>query len=181
MRQPLLLPVILIAAGALFLAGNLGLVAPVSVRAVVALWPVILVVVGIAMLVGRERPYLALGLQLAAVAAGVALIASGPSFVRTVTAAPPVPGAAEVVVTASELRFSPSEITLPAAAVNLTLRNDGVLTHDLTIPVLGVHLTANSGEAATSGLRGLPRGRYAAYCSVSGHHEAGMRLTVNVE
>jgi len=53
--------------------------------------------------------------------------------------------------------------------------------HDLTVPALGIHIVANPGETKTVGLRGLPPGRYDAYCSVPGHADQGMRAAVLVE
>jgi hypothetical protein len=103
----------------------------------------------------------------------VAVVAQG--------ARPAIPGAPEVAVTAKDVYFSVSEIRLPSTEVNLTLRNDGFLPHDLTIPALGVHIAAGSGESITTGLRDLPKGRYSGYCGVSGHADAGMELVVIVD
>ena len=58
----LLLPAILIALGGLFLLGNAGVIAPLSVRSVLSLWPLLLLLAGIQLLLGRDRPSLALGL-----------------------------------------------------------------------------------------------------------------------
>jgi hypothetical protein len=80
-----------------------------------------------------------------------------------------------------ERYVSLSEIRLPSTEVNLTLRNDGVLPHDLTIPTLGVHIAAGSGQSVTMGLRDLPKGRCSGYCGVSGHADAGVRLVVIVD
>ena len=66
------------------------------------------------------------------------------------------------------------------ADVNLTFSvpaANGVV-HDFTVPALGIHVVANPGETRTVGLRGLPAGRYGAFCSVPGHAEAGMRVQV---
>jgi hypothetical protein len=73
-RSGLLVPAILIALGGLFLLGNTGVIAPLSVRSVLSLWPLLLVLAGIQFLFGRDRPSLALGLQLGALALGVALV-----------------------------------------------------------------------------------------------------------
>lgn len=98
-------------------------------------------------------------------------------------ASSPIPGASEVRVEALNFGFSPSEVHLPKNAdVNLTLSvpaANGVV-HDFTVPALGIHVVANPGETRTVGLRGLPAGRYDAFCSVPGHAEAGMRATVVV-
>ena len=96
-------------------------------------------------------------------------------------ASAPIPGAREVVVTASDLRFSADTFTLPAREVNLTLKNEGRVLHDLTIPALGIRVVAQAGETASVGLRDLPAGRYDGYCSVPGHAQAGMRMTVVVQ
>ena len=93
-----------------------------------------------------------------------------------------IPGATEVTITAADLSFSPSEIRLPAGReMNLTLINRGQVLHDLTIPGLGAHVVAQPGESRTTGLRNLAPGRYAGFCSVPGHVQAGMRVTVVVE
>lgn len=90
-------------------------------------------------------------------------------------------GAPTVTVTASEFRFSPSKVTLPSREANLTLANQGAVLHDVVITDLGVRVVANAGQTTTVGLRDLPAGRYAGFCSVPGHAEAGMRMTVVVQ
>ena len=95
-----------------------------------------------------------------------------------------IPNAPEVRVQAANFSFTPTEIRLPRnAEVNLTLANPAAsgVVHDLTVPVLGIHIVAHSGETRTLGLRGLNAGRYDAYCSVPGHAASGMRATVIVE
>jgi hypothetical protein len=189
-RASLMLPAALIALGGLFLLGNFGLIAPISMRSVLSLWPLIPIGIGIQLVLGRERPSLALGLQLGALALGLALVLAR-AYVAPFTSVgdnvfaqagqPAIPGAPEVVVTAKDIHFSVSEIRLPATQINLTLRNDGVLPHDLSIPALGVYIAADSGESITTGLRDLPKGRYPGYCSVSGHADAGMEIVVIVD
>jgi plastocyanin len=188
-ERGLLLPAILITLGGLFLLGNAGLIAPLSMRSLLSLWPLIPVLAGIQLLVGRDRPSLALGLQLGALVLGIALVLArsyvAPFDVRVDAseqgASPVIAGASEVVVTATDIHFSMSEIHLPAGEVNLTLRNDSVLRHDLSIAALGVHIAADSGQAVTTGLRNLPKGHYEGICSVSGHADAGMRLVIIVD
>lgn len=189
-RGGLMLPAALIALGGLFLLGNFGLIAPICMRSVLSLWPLIPIGIGIQLLLGRERPSLALGLQLGALALGLALVMARayiapftvlPHAAVAQVALPAISGAPEVAVTAKDIHFSVSEIRLPSTEVNLTLRNHGVLPHDLTIPALGVHIEAGSGESITTGLRALPKGRYSCYCGVSGHAEAGMEIVVIVD
>jgi hypothetical protein len=186
----LILPAALIALGGIFLLGNFGLIAPISMRSVLSLWPLIPVGIGIQLVFGRARPSLALGLQLVALVLGLALVLARAYIAPfsavhdpavTQGALPAIPGAPEVAVTAQDIHFSVREIRLPSTQVNLTLRNDGVLPHDLSIPALGVHISADSGESITTGLRDLPKGRYPGYCSVSGHADAGMELVVVVD
>jgi hypothetical protein len=189
-RDRFVVPALLIASGGLFLLSNLGVIAPISLRTVLSLWPLIPVLIGIDMAIGRDRPALALGLQIGALLLGLTLVVArayvGPSgilndtpFVETTS--PAIPGAPEVAVSARDIHFSLGTIVLPAREVDLTLRNDGVLPHDLTIPGLGVHIAAEPGESVTVGLRDLPRGRYDGFCSVSGHTDAGMRISVRVD
>jgi hypothetical protein len=181
---------LLIALGGLFLLGNLGVIAPLSLRGLFSLWPLIPLLFGVQLLLGRDRPSLALGLQLGVLALGLAFVMAraylapfdAPRDVSLTQNVPPaIAGAAEVVVTAKDIHFSVSEIRLTAREVNLTLRNDGILPHDLTIPALGVHIAAGSGETVTAGLRDLKPGRYSGYCGVSGHADAGMELLVIVD
>lgn len=92
-----------------------------------------------------------------------------------------IAGAPAVTVTVSEFKFSPAEITLPSREANLTLSNTGALPHDIVVPGLGIRVVASAGQITTVGLRDLPSGRYAGYCSVPGHAEAGMRIAVVVQ
>ena len=93
----------------------------------------------------------------------------------------PIADAPTVTVTATDLRFSTAEITLASGETNLTLVNDGRLPHDLTVLALGIRVVAGPGQTTTVGLRDLPAGTYAGYCSVAGHADAGMRIAVVVE
>ncbi|HET8568625.1 MAG TPA: cupredoxin domain-containing protein [Candidatus Limnocylindria bacterium] len=98
----------------------------------------------------------------------------------TGTVAPAIAGAPETVIEARDLVFTPAEARAAPGDLNVTLRNTGKVLHDLTIPQLGLHLVAQPGESATAGLRSVPPGTYAGYCSVAGHADAGMRLTLVV-
>lgn len=88
---------------------------------------------------------------------------------------PPLAGAEEVRVTATEFRFEPDRVAVGAEnGFNLTLVNDGRLPHDLTIPELGVRLVAQPGEEVTTGVRVTEPGEYRFLCTIPGHAEAGM-------
>ncbi|MBM4435345.1 MAG: PspC domain-containing protein [Chloroflexi bacterium] len=69
-------PLVLIAAGVLSLASDLGHLPAISARALLDLWPVILIVFGIEALVGRRQPWLALGLEALVMAGAIALAAA---------------------------------------------------------------------------------------------------------
>ena len=86
-----------------------------------------------------------------------------------------------MIVVPTEMRFSPGEVVLPAREVNLTVRNTGSLPHDLTVPGVGIYLLVQPGQAVTTGLRDLPRGRYDGQCGIQGHAAAGMAVAITVE
>ena len=93
----------------------------------------------------------------------------------------PIAGAQDVAVTADDLRFSPSTITLRAdEAVNVTVHNADTIVHDLTIPMLGVHAVVQPGASVTFGLRVSTPGTYSFLCTVAGHAQAGMRGSLTV-
>jgi len=128
----------------------------------------------------------AIGIPVTGFPMGPGMMGMGPGMMGFGSSGPasaPIPGASEVRVEAFNFGFSSSEVHLPKNAdVNLTFSvpaANGVV-HDFTVPALGIHVVANPGETRTVGLRGLPAGRYDAYCSVPGHAEAGMRATVVV-
>jgi plastocyanin len=93
----------------------------------------------------------------------------------------PVEGASEIHVQATEMAFTPAELDLAAGEiVNVTVSNDGQLFHDFVLDEAGVHLNLDPGEQATAALTFAEPGTYEAICTVTGHAEAGMVLTVDV-
>lgn len=74
----LLFPAILITVGVLLLLGNFGYIPPISVGALLRLWPVLLIVGGIEAILGRHQPWAALGLEIAVIAGALALTAVQP-------------------------------------------------------------------------------------------------------
>jgi hypothetical protein len=78
-RRGLIWPVLLISIGLAFLAANFGLIAPVSVVALLSLWPLVLIIVGIDIAVGHRWPLAALGADVLVIALGLALVASSPA------------------------------------------------------------------------------------------------------
>ena len=78
-RRGLVWPLLLIAFGSVFLAANFGLIGPVSVAALLSLWPLILIIVGIDIAVGRRWPLAALAADVLVIGAGLALVVANPS------------------------------------------------------------------------------------------------------
>lgn len=94
---------------------------------------------------------------------------------------PPVAGARDVEVVATDLVFTPDVIEIGAdEPVNITLSNDGAVFHDLSIPELGFMLDADPGQQVLGSLTVDEAGTYEFVCSVPGHAQAGMRGTLQV-
>lgn len=87
----------------------------------------------------------------------------------------PIAGAPTVEVEATEFAFQPDQVVVDAdETVNLTLVNNGSLTHDLTIPELDIHLVARPGQTNSTALSPTDPGEYQMLCTIPGHAEAGM-------
>jgi nitrite reductase (NO-forming) len=98
-------------------------------------------------------------------------------------AAAPVPSSlsANVTITSSEFKFSPSHIQVPLAQkVTFTLDNKGVVEHDVTIQAAGFSLLAKAGQVATGEYTFDKPGVFDLICSIPGHKEAGMQGTLTV-
>lgn len=92
-----------------------------------------------------------------------------------------ITGAREIVVTSTEFGFSPSSTTgTVGESINVVLVNDGNVTHDWSIPDLGVRIVANPGQQASAGFTLDAAGSYRVLCSIPGHVEAGMIGTLEV-
>jgi nitrite reductase (NO-forming) len=86
-----------------------------------------------------------------------------------------------VTLSASEFKFSPTSIQVPVGQkVTLTLKNTGVMEHDVTIPSTGFTLAANAGQQATADVTFDKAGQFDFICSITGHKEAGMKGTLTV-
>jgi len=77
-RSGFLWPLLLIVVGGFFLASNLGYVAPISVRTVLQLWPLLLVLAGIEILLARREPMIALAIEVVVVAVAIGLVVTQP-------------------------------------------------------------------------------------------------------
>jgi len=88
---------------------------------------------------------------------------------------PPIEGAQELVVTATDFGFSPTEVIVPLGEpVNLTLVNQGAVFHDLTVAELGVRVVAAPGQSTTVGVLADRAGTFDMVCSYPGHADLGM-------
>ena len=91
-------------------------------------------------------------------------------------------GETEVTVTAVDIAYEPTELSIAADTdVTITLVNGGVLQHDFNIEdtEFATELL-NAGQEASITVN-LPAGEYVYYCSVPGHRQAGMEGTLTVE
>jgi len=78
-------PLVLIAVGLVALAGNYGLIQPVSVVSILALWPVLLILLGIDIAFARRWPVPTLLAEVVIIGAALALAATQPSALRLAT------------------------------------------------------------------------------------------------
>ena len=84
-RRSMFWPLVLIAVGLVALAGNYGWVQPVSVLSIIALWPVLLILLGIDIAFARRWPVPTLAAEVAIIGAGLLLAATQPSALRIAT------------------------------------------------------------------------------------------------
>jgi nitrite reductase (NO-forming) len=87
----------------------------------------------------------------------------------------------QVVVTATEFKFSPTSLQVPVGQkVSFTLQNSGVVEHDLTIQNTPFALHAAAGQSATGDYTFDRAGVLEFICSIPGHKDAGMKGTLTV-
>lgn len=88
-----------------------------------------------------------------------------------------------VTVIGKEFKFVPNMIRVKAGEhVTIVFKDEGRLSHNLTIPDLGAHTpTIQSGAQATLRFTAQKAGTYPFWCTVPGHKEAGMRGEVRVQ
>lgn len=88
-----------------------------------------------------------------------------------------------VTVTGKEFEFEPSQIAVTnGEEVIITFRNEGKISHNLTIPGLEAGTeTIQSGAAAKLKVTPHETGAYSFVCTVPGHESAGMHGELVVE
>lgn len=80
-RRSLFWPLILITIGLVFLLVNFGLIPGVTALSLLTLWPVLLILAGVDIAIGRRWPVAALGIDVGVIALGLVLLATQPSFI----------------------------------------------------------------------------------------------------
>jgi plastocyanin len=96
-------------------------------------------------------------------------------------AAPAGDAATEVEVSAVDLAFEPTELTIAADTdVTVTLVNNGALQHDFVVEDSDFATDLLNGGETGEVVVNLPEGEYTYICSVPGHKEAGMTGTLTV-
>jgi plastocyanin len=87
---------------------------------------------------------------------------------------------ADYEVFASEFAYAPPFLIVnKAGTYTVSLRNDGTVTHNLTITGVGKTADVQPGDTATTELT-LKKGNYEYFCSIGDHAEQGMDGTLNV-
>ena len=79
-RRGVFWPLLLIALGLIFLLQNFGFISGVSWLAVASLWPLLLVLIGLDIAFARRWPLPTLAVEVAVIAAGIALVAYSPNL-----------------------------------------------------------------------------------------------------
>jgi hypothetical protein len=79
-RRGLFWPLLLITIGLVFLLVNFGFIPGVTVLSLLSLWPLLLILAGIDIAIGRRWPLAALGIDLAVIGLGLALVATQPAM-----------------------------------------------------------------------------------------------------
>jgi len=79
-RRGLFWPLLLITIGSVFLLVNFGYIPGVTAISLLNLWPLLLILAGVDIAIGRRWPLAALGIDVAVIALGLALLATQPSL-----------------------------------------------------------------------------------------------------
>ena len=117
----------------------------------------------------------------ATLVAGAALAACGASGGASSTPASLAPGT--VAVTATEMKFDPSTITVKAGEITFQVRNAGTVEHEFEI--FKGDQVVDEVEGLVPGVTlplkvTLEAGDYTYVCKLAGHEEAGMKGTLTV-
>jgi hypothetical protein len=73
-------PLVLITIGLVFLLANYGVIPGVNALSLINLWPLLLILVGVDIAIGRRWPLAAIGIDVAVIAMGLVLLMTTPTF-----------------------------------------------------------------------------------------------------
>jgi len=79
-RRGLFWPLVLITIGLVFLLVNYGLIPGVTAVSLLSLWPLLLILAGVDIAIGRRWPLAALGIDVAVIALGLVLLSTQPAI-----------------------------------------------------------------------------------------------------
>ncbi len=86
-----------------------------------------------------------------------------------------------VQMEAGDLFFDPEEYSAEAGELEFVVENVGAVEHDVVVEEAGDASVVHVEPGQTgSGTIDLESGTYTVYCSIPGHREAGMEVTLNV-
>lgn len=89
---------------------------------------------------------------------------------------------ADIVIVATDIAFDQESVTIAADTdVLIGVVNEGVMPHDLAIEDTDFITEMVSPEATDVIVVNLPAGEYVGFCTVPGHRQAGMELTIVAE
>ena len=122
-RRGVFWPLLLIALGLIFLLQNFGFISGVSWLAIASLWPLLLVLIGLDIAFARRWPLPTLAVEVAVIAAGLALVAYSPNLSPGVFVFGDGGGGGETDVSAPRS---------DATAMNLTLNGGATHSYHVT-------------------------------------------------
>lgn len=128
------------------------------------------------------RPSLATLAATAILAAVAAACSGGPAATVAPGGSQP-PAATSIAVSASEYRFEPATLTVPAGEITFRVTNAGTIEHEFEI--FRGDQVVDEVEGLVPGLTRdltvtLAAGDYTYVCKLSGHEEQGMKGTLTV-
>ncbi len=157
LRRGVFWPVALIGVGAVALLANLGLLPAFSITALLGLWPVLLILLGIDIAFGRRWPLWTLGVDVAVIALALGIAAVQPGLIR--------PSLGFSLGSDCDRAGGQAAVSVPrAAATSLRFRFDGGAGTfhigggstdllDATSTASGLRLRASTGTAARPDVR----------------------------
>ena len=96
--------------------------------------------------------------------------------------AAPAAQLAEKRLELTEYEYKPASMEMAAGeSVKLVLVNTGVIEHDFTIDSIGFKAVVRQGGTVERTFGPLAAGTYDVYCSIPGHKELGMVMTLEVK